>query len=197
MGLLWKAGSTKTQKILAVIITLACIGPIVLSFTHNFVAQPNVSKLAAYISIILTILLISIIAYWYSNKLWRPSTEWYKFSKPKKAITIPAIPIVFFGLFWINTAILFPYLFTLLFGNNSFEQIWVIKDKHGSRRSCDYRLELAPNNPIFFYECISKAQYGQLPDKKIKTKAYLKKSQLGFIVRAIKLPKNPVDKIIE
>ncbi len=197
MELFWKEGSTKTQKILAVIITLATIGPIVLMLTHNFVPQPNVSKLATYISIILTILLISIIAYWYSNKLWRPSPAWYEFSKPKKAITIPAIPIAFFGLFWINTAISFPCLFTLLFGNNSFEQVWVIKDRHGSRRSCDYRLELAPNNPIFFYECISKAQYEQLPDKKIKTKAYLKKSRLGFIVRAVKLPGNPVDKIMD
>ena len=187
MGLLFRKGSTLNQKIVAAVFMAAFVGPAFLIFTHNFVAESIVSEFSSYASLVLTVLSVGILAYLYINEAWKPAPVWYSYSRFTRALLIPFIPLLLFGLFWVNLAISAPHLFTLVFGSNAVKLDMVVKDRHYSRRSCDYRLEPQSINTIFFHYCISESLYNQLPDKEMESELLIKQSFLGFIVEDIRL----------
>ena len=187
MGLLWRKGATKYQKVVAIILSATIIGPFYLIFTHNFVAEPRVSELSSYASIVFTACLIFMLAYLYTKKLWRPAPVWHTYSKFKKVLLIPFVPLFLYGLFWVNLAISMPQVFTLLFGTDAVKRDVVVKDRHYSRRSCDYRLEPQTINAIFFHYCISESFFNQLPETAIESELLIKQSPLGYIVEDIRL----------
>jgi len=97
------------------------------------------------------------------------------------------MPLFIFGLFWINFSISAPQLFTLLFGAETVKRDVVLKDRHYSRKSCNYRLEPQSINAIFFHYCISEGSYNNLPDTKMESELLIKQSVLGYIVEDIRL----------
>jgi hypothetical protein len=187
MGLLWRDESTKHQKILAIVFSVIMVGPLFLMFTHNFVVEPKVSEFSSYISIFFTVFLMLMVAYWYVKKLWKPAPSWHKYSRIKKVLVVPFGPLFIFVLLWINLAISIPQLFTLLFGTDTVKRDLVVKNRRYSSRSCNYRLEPQSIDTIGFYYCISEDTYSQLPDMKIKSELFIRRSIFGYAVQDIKL----------
>ncbi len=187
MELLRKKGATKYQKVIAAIFTINIIGLVGRIFTHHFVTEPHFSRVAVYISLLLTLILITAVGFLYIRGAWRPTPVWYKYSAFKKIVLVPFIPIFIFVLFWVNIAISLPYLFTAVFGQTAIKNDVVIKDHSHSRRSCDYRLKPNSINVIFFRYCISEGLYNRLPGGEIEAELILKKSMFGYIVKNIRI----------
>jgi hypothetical protein len=187
MGFLWRKGSTKYQKIVAGALSASLIGPLFMIFTHNFVAKTFVSSSAIYISLALTLLSFTLVWYLRSKKLWEPAPVWYSYSKLTRTLIIPFAPIFIFGLFWVNFAISAPHLYTVIFGTEGIRNDVIRKDKHHSRRSCDYRLEPKSIDAIFFHFCISEEFYNRLPDGDLYGELVVKESSLGYAVEDIRI----------
>lgn len=187
MELVQQEGANRYQKIVASIFAATLIGPLFFIFTHNFVYKPVVSKLSIYVSLVLTISSISMLAYLYFKDKWKPANAWFGYSKIKRILVIPFAPLFIYSLFWMNIAISAPHLFTLMFGVDAVKQDVVVKDRHYSRRSCKYRLEPKSISAMFFHYCISEGLYKQLPEGEIESELLIKQSLFGYFVRDVRL----------
>ena len=196
MGLFFKKSATLSQKIVASLFMAAVVGPFVLVFSHNFVAESSVSEFSLYASLLLTVLTIGILRYLYINEAWKPDPTWYNYSRFKKTSLMLFFPFFIFGLFWINLSISAPQLFTSVFGSNAVKLDTVVKHYLYSKKiwTCDYRLKPSSIDAIFFHYCISKDLYNQLPDTPIESELLIKKSALGYIVEDIRLFTNNANK---
>ena len=187
MGLLWESGATKYQKIVAGILGAITIGPLFLMFTHNFIVEPRILEFSSYVSVVLTVCSVSIMAYLYAKELWKPASAWYKQSKFTRALVILFTPLFIFGMLWVNLVISAPQLYTVLFGSETVRWDVVVKNRYYSKRSCSYRLEPKSINAFYFYYCISESLYNLLPETEIESELLIKQSALGYVVEDIRL----------
>ena len=182
-----RKASNKYKNLVLYSYLILIFGASILFVTNKFVIEPGISTFAKYTALILAVVHFIFIRYLYKNELWKPEPSRYDEISPwfKKLILFPITFLLVFWLYWINIAMTYPFLYTLLVGQKSVINDTVVKEKVKSSKSCDFRLQPKSIDSSMFHYCISKNLYQQLPQKELEAKLFLKKSSLGYIVKKI------------
>lgn len=185
MSLFFIAGTKAWKKIVGSIFVALLLGALFSLLLHDFVAAPYVLKVAFYFSVGLTASSLLIPILLQQNSFLKPWSIFYGYSLTKKVVLASLLPFFVFGLFWINSAILLPRLFTSFFGTVNIKSDVARKVERRSRKSCDYRLDVKSIESGFFHYCISESHFNNLPDDEIRVKLRVKQSMVGYIVENI------------
>lgn len=185
MSLFFIAGTKAWKKVVGSIFMALLLGALFSLLLHDFVAATYVLKLALYVSVGLTATSLLIPIFLLQNSFLKPWPIFYGYSTTKKVVLTSLLPLLVFGLFWINSAIFLPRLFTSFFGTVNIKNDVARKVERRSRKSCDYRLDVKSIESGFFHHCISEGHFNNLPDDEIRVKLKIKQSVVGYIVENV------------
>ena len=185
MSLFFIAGTRPWKKVVGSIFVALLLGALFSLLLHDFVAAPCVLKVTFYFSVGLTATSLLIPILLQQSSFLKPWPIFYGYSLTKKIVLALLLPFFVFGLFWINSAIFLPRLFTSFFGTVNIKSDVARKVERGSRKSCDYRLDVKSIESGFFHHCISEGHFNNLPDDEIRVKLRIKQSVVGYIVENI------------
>src|SRR5690554_2471921 len=181
------------HKVLGVVGGVSSIGLLFSLFSHDFVVDPVISEISVYMSLGLIIFLCLI--YWvsYTKGVFCSFRESSLFPKGLKEFALfLGMPVLLFGLFWVNSAFFVPKLFTETFGEDATLTAEVKKQSRASRRGwgCRHRLEFDSFSRHLFFYCISEQTYNSLPDRGIEVELLVKQSELGYVVKGLTYDKD-------
>lgn len=186
MGLIFLKRAKRWQKILTCILIASTVGALYALLNHDFVAIPFTLRVAEFFSLGITSVLMVERSIYYLNNRWRAKILFAGFSRFKATLYVLFMPLLVFGLIWINIAISIPRMYTSIFGVESTRNDTALKHYRRSRRHCDYRLNPKSIDPFIFHFCISERRYGMLPSDEIEVELKISSSVFGYIVQEIR-----------
>ncbi len=160
------------------------IGLFVWGVYSDFIPSQSWAKIGWYIALCVGTLITILAwrAYWTGRAEFRPHT-----SRFMKSIIFFFMPVFCIGLVWVALIHGIGSLISLSFGNKTEAIAELRKERHYSRRSCDYRLEGEFLDKAFpSHICIGKLNYQNLPANAI----YIVKGHkhyLGFVADGVYL----------
>lgn len=160
------------------------IGLFVWGAHSDFIPSQTWAKVGWYLALALGVLVTTFTwrAYWTGRAKFRPKT-----SRLMKGLAYFFVPFISVGFIWVALTHGVGSLISLSLGGEREVMVELRKDRHHSRRSCDYRLEGGFLDKAFpSYICIGETNYQKLPEKaeyKIKGREHY----LGFVADGVYL----------
>lgn len=160
----------------------------------RFVATHSFFLTSIWISVLLSIAVIVLLAWIKTQTSWSPQTTIQEPPGFKRFIALLFGPVLLTYLLWSNVGGTIPHFYASHFGEQSFIQSEVTKHRRGGRShgylQCKYYLKLNDSfNRVhvqFLNYCVSEKIYTQLQNHLTTVDLTIKSTDIGFVVEDIR-----------